>query len=142
MTAPSISIKDVLVAASIGVFGDIGASWPIWIGRMPEKPDNAILLTDSGGGNSEAHWLLDFPTVSIIVRNTNYLDGYNKAKEIKDKLHTLPSQTINGDRVVSCLIVGDINYLGTFDKDRPNFSLNFRMIIEPANASGDNRVPL
>lgn len=136
MTAPSISAKDILTAANIHT------SWPIYIGRIPEKPDNVILIVDTGGASSEAKWLLDYPTITIIVRGTDYSTSYTKAKQIKDALHSIPAQVINGDRWVSCLITGDITYLGMSDKDRPSFSLNFRLIIEPANVAADSRDPL
>jgi hypothetical protein len=139
MTAPSISAKDLLENATVGVFGDASAEWPIWIGRMPEAPDNAIYIADTGGVSSEAKWLLDYPTITIIIRAQDYQAGYEKTKEIKDVLHSLPSQDLNGDRWVSCLIIGDINYVGMSDRDRPSFTLNFRLIIEPANVSIDNR---
>lgn len=142
MTAPSISAKDILVNAGVGVFGNKDATWPIWIGRMPDTPHNAIFIADSGGASPEPKWLLDYPNISIIIRGFDYSAAYSKAKEVKDILHTLPSQTINDDRWVSCLLVGDINFLGMSDRDRPSFSLNFRLIIEPLDASGDNRVPL
>lgn len=136
MTAPSVSARDILIAKGVT------ASFPAYIGRIPATPDNVILISDTGGQSSEAKWLMDYPTISIVVRAVDYPTGYAKAKEIKDALHSIPSQTINGDRWVSCLITGDINYLGMSDKDRPSFSLNFRLIIEPANTSADSREPL
>lgn len=142
MTAPSISAKDLLVAAGAGVFGDAAATWPIWIGRMATEPDNAIYIADSGGVASEAKWLLDYPTITILIRGRDYSSAYDKARDVKNILHSLPSQDLNGDRWVSCLIVGDLNYIGMSDKDRPTFSLNFRLIIEPQNNSIDNREPL
>lgn len=142
MTAPSIGAKDLLVAASIGVFGDATAAWPIYISKLPDKPDNCIMLSDSGGLAANPKWLLDYPDISVVVRGTDYGAAYSKMKAIKDKLLGLPPQQINGDNWDGVIQIGEFGFIGYDPKDRPMFSGTFRLFLEPANVAGDNRDPL
>lgn len=142
MTAPSVGAKDLLVAAGIGVFGDATATWPIYISKMPDTRDNCIMLSDSGGLTSDPKWLLDFPDISVVVRGSDYLEVYNKARQIKDKLLGLPNQIINGDNWSGVVQVGEIGFIGYDANDRPMFSATYRLFFEPANVAGDNREPL
>ena len=142
MTAPSIGAKDLLVAASIGTFGDASATWPIYISKMPDKPDNCITLADTGGLAPNPLWLLDQPDISVTLRAGDYEAGFNKMKAIKDKLLGLPAQVINGDRWDGVIQIGEMAFIGRDSKDRPMFSATFRLFVEPANAAGDNRETL
>jgi len=142
MTAPSIGAKDLLVAASIGAFGNPAAVWPIYISKMPDAPDNCIVLSDSGGLAANPKWLLDYPDIGVVVRGKDYGATYTKMKDIKDKLLGLPPQVINGDNWSGVIQVGEFGFIGYDAKDRPIFSGTFRLFLEPASVAGDNRDPL
>jgi len=134
-------VRDLLVAGGVGTFGAT-TGWSIHIGRMVDRPDTAVVIYPSGGQPANPKWLLDFPSVMVQVRgNANdYASAFAKAEAVKSTLLGLPSQDLNGDRWVAINLAGDINPLGHDDSQRPLFSLNFRLIIEPA--SGINRQPL
>lgn len=142
MTAPSIGIRDLLVAAGVAILPSTGGSWVVYISKMPDKQDQVISVYDSGGLAPWPHALLDFPDVTLNIRGGDYEATYNKAKEVKDALLGLSPQTINGDGWRSVTMIGDLAFAGYDEKDRPMFSATFRLIIEPANAAGDNRVAL
>ena len=132
MTVPSQGISDLLVAASIGTFNAI-SGWSIRISRQKDKPDSSVTIYDYTGENNNPRYLLDFPRVQIRVRgNQNgYVAAFDKSTDIMNALIGLPSQDINGDRWTAVNQVGGINALGYDDKDRPQFTLNFALIIEP-----------
>lgn len=142
MSDPTIGIKDLLVTAGAGVF-DSTSAWGIFIGKRPDLPDSCITIYQHGGGTPNPKWLVDYPSVQVMVRGglNGYQAAYAKAVVIKNTLLGLPSQDLNGDRWVAVNMVGDINSIGQDEKQRPMFSLNFRLIIEPADAT-DNRDPL
>lgn len=142
MTAPSVSAKDILESASVGTFNS--GAWPIHISKQPTDQDQAITIYDSGGLAPLPKWLLDFPSIQVVVRGNenSYSETYDKVKAVKDALLSLPSQDINGDRWVSVTMIGESAFLGYDEKSRPEFALNFRLIIEPADAAGDHRDPL
>ena len=144
MAEPEVGVRDLLVAASVGVF-NATSGWSIHIGGLPEGPDTAIAVSHTGGLNPNPHWLLDYPSVQVLVRGdaSGYVAAKAKATEVKDVLLGLVSQTINGDRWDSIRMLGDIGWLG-FDsaEKRPIFSVNLTLIIEPIASAETNRIPL
>lgn len=134
MADPAVSMKDLLVAANVGTFAAV-SGWAISIGEMYDKPDTQITIRNSGGRPSWPTWLLNFPSIQIMVRGSQngYTDAYNKCVGIKDALLGIPSQDLNGDRLVAINAIGDINDLKSDENRRPMFSLNFALIIEPAS---------
>lgn len=143
MTMVSTGIKDLLVAASIGAYGGTG-DWAIFIGTSVHTPDRQINIFDTGGQAPNPRWLIDYPSVQVTVRAKvgEYQEAYDKAVLIKNALLGLPSQDINGDRWVHVNMLGDINYIGKDENERPKFTLNFTLIIEPAESGSDNREAL
>jgi hypothetical protein len=119
-----------------------GASgWAVRIGKMPDTPARHVVFYDSGGMNPNPRWRVDFPTFQVRVRGGNgeYGVAYDKIRQIRDALLGLDSQDVGPDRWVSVIVMGDIAFVG-YESDRPEFTVNFRVIIEPA--SGANRESL
>jgi len=143
--SPATVIKDLLVSAGIGTFAAT-TGWAIYVSREPAQADNVphsvITCYDSGGLKPNPQWLLDEPTVQVMVRgNPNgYEAAYTKCQDVKNALLGLPSQTIGADRWVSISMLSDIAMLGYSEQNQPMLSLNFKLIIEPA--SGTNRTSL
>ena len=145
MTAPSIGIKDLLVAASVGQFSADGSTmgtWPIFISKLPAEPHSVIVVYDSVGKEPDPKWLLDYPGVAITVRAHDYVTCYNKARDVNSALLGLMGQTINGDWWGSIRGVGGLVFMGRDEKDRVMFSINYQLIITPAETSLDIRQPL
>jgi len=71
-----------------------------------------------------------------------YIDGYQKASDIKDVLLGMGAQTVGGDRWDGVTGMGDILYLGMDENKCHRFSVNFRIIIEPAANALTNREAL
>lgn len=138
-----IALRDLLVAAGIGTF-EAASGWGIWIGKEPKQPDQAVVIARTGGLPPDPKWLLDYPTYQIRVRGAkgNYAQALSKAEDIKDVLLGIDSQDINGDRLVSVTMTSDIGFIGYDENDRPHFSLNFRLITEPAPSALSNREAL
>ena len=137
------------IPASVGAKSIIAAhaavsGWQIEIGTMPDEPDEVISINDTGGLDPNPKWLLDYPTIQIMVRgNTNgYLDTFVEAKAVKDLLLGITSTDINGDRWVSVTQNGDLGYIGRDSDMRPIFSVNFALIIEPQVVANSNRLAL
>ena len=135
------------VAGSLLGSGIVGGAtgWSLKVGFLPESPDKIICMMDTGGENPNPRWQVDFVTVQAIVRGdvNGYGAAWTKAREVRDKLLGLDSQTMVGsnDRWVSVICRGDVMTLGSDTKNRPLLSVNFRIIIEPA-ATEPNREPL
>lgn len=134
-----VGIKDLLVAAGVGVFA-APTGWSIHIGLAPNKPDSVISIWPSGGNNPNPKWSLDYPQAQVRVRDKKWEEAYAKTQQVKDTLLGIPSQDLNGDRWNSITMIGDLTSMGYDEKNRPEFSLNFALIVEPAD--GGNRLPL
>lgn len=128
--SPAEILADQLPNTVVG--GSTG--WVLKTGKLPASPDQVIVSYDSGGSPPWPSRLLDFVMIQFRIRaNPNaYATAYTKAREVKNALLGLPSQDIGSDRWVSVTMQGDIAFMGYDDKDRPEFTLNFRCIIEPA----------
>lgn len=144
MIIPSKLIKDLLVAASLGVFASTNQNdWSINISKQPDAPDKSITVYDTGGLASNPRWLLDYPSVQILVRGSenSYEVTYNKTVQILNALLGYPSTTFGTDRLVMIIQLGNIAFLGYDKKNRPEISINFGLTIEPGT-TGSYRDPI
>jgi len=137
-TPPSELIKSV-ITTYVGT-----TTWTIETGRMPDSPNQVVVLMDTGGEPANPKWLLDFPTVQIMVRGNvgGYLAAYALIKNLKDLCLGVNSQDIGTDRLVSVTQITDVLTLGNDDNDRPTFSLNLQLITEPGTSANTNRLAL
>ena len=129
-----------LIATHVGISG-----WQTEIGAMPKAPDKVIMISDTGGQDPNPKWLLDFPTIQVMVRGivSGYLATAREAKAVKDLLLGVTSFTTSeGDRWVSVTQNGDLGFIGRDEVMRPLFSVNFALIIEPQVVANSNRLAL
>ncbi len=141
MVAVEEGIKDLLVTASVGTFGS-QVGWGIFIGPEPTKPDTSITIREYGGSGPMAKWRVDFPSVQTMIRGApgGYQAAKTKAQEVLDELHSIPSLDLNGDRWNSIIATSGPAYVGLDESDRPKFTINFKLILEPS--AGTYRQPL
>jgi hypothetical protein len=123
--APSIDIKDMLVDSGSGLGLVFGTN--LWIASMPDTPNTCSVLVDTGGGD-QGEYGYEYPSVQILHRNTDYQTGYDFLRNVKYRLHySRNGETWNGTRYIEIAVRSDILYLGQDDKNRYQFSLNFRV---------------
>lgn len=141
MAEPEDGIKDLLVAAGVGTFA-ASSGWGIFIGPQPTKPDTTITIREYAAEAPMPKWLIDFPSVQTMIRGSpgGFVAAKTKAREVLDALHSIPSQDLNGDRWDSIRALNNPAYIGKDETERPMFSINFTLIIEPA--SGTHRQSL
>ena len=138
-------ISQRLVANTVGVFeSETVGVWGIYIGKTPMRPDTTITITQFGGLPPDPKFLLDYPSIQVRVRGDKgkYRDTRLKTKDIKDVLLGCVSQTVNDDRWVSVTMETDPVFLGYDENERPEFVLNFNMIVEPQSTALSNRQAL
>lgn len=144
MQDPAAGAKSLLITAGVGIDFSAGSSadWQIFLGRFPASPDAVLLCMNTGGSAPNPKWLLNYPSIQVLIRGakSGYLAGEAKAREVMDALLGLPSQDVAGDRWVSITAASDVAFIGFDDVDRPTWSVNLRLIIEPA--TGTNRQAL
>jgi hypothetical protein len=143
-TLPSEDARSLLIAEAV-VSATPTADWAVFIGKMPERaPDRSVVIVDTGGLTPNPKWLIDYPAIQIRVRgkSNGYSEARNKAVRIKDELLGITSLDINGNRWVSIRMTGDIVMLGYDQSERPQFALNFDLIIQPQASADTHRQSL
>jgi hypothetical protein len=140
---PSKSIADILQTAAVGTQA-AATGWSIRIGRLFDEPDTQIAVYDTPSPNPDPKWLLEYPHFQIIVRGNkdDYGGAWQKARDCKDVLLGMFPQVVNSDRIDGIIGVGDINFLSYDTNNRPLFSANFQIFLEPAASALTQRLPL
>lgn len=128
---------DVLPAVGVNGATNPDDNWSVHIGGIVAEPDRIIALNEAGGPPPEVGLLINYHAVQAIVRGatSDYRVTRVKAEEVKDRLLANCSDNIgpNGDRITSIVMQSEILFLGLDDtSQRPMFSLNFRVIWDPA----------
>lgn len=111
------SIAAYLEARGYGVQGE-----SIFIGTMPEQPDNCLALFDTGGFAPELACDIEYPTFQVLVRGTSYMMTRSKIDNIYRLLH--------GNTELALLLQAMQNpaAIGQDEAGRHEFSVNFRAI--------------
>jgi len=143
---PSEGVKDILVEDGIGVFqpNAVAGNWVIMISRMrdgDETPNKVIAVYDTGGLAPEPGLDINYPTIQIVVRGEpdGYVDAHKKCRDIRDSLLGRPSEVRGGDTWASVTMPHDIIPLGYDDNERPEFSMNFQLIIHQGDLTNSHR---
>ncbi|WP_408606987.1 minor capsid protein [Anaeromicrobium sediminis] len=93
--------------------------------KKPDKPNDVVVVLPSAGGNIEHIREIG---LQIIVRNKNSLESEEKANKIYEELRNLDNLNLGNFYVYSLIPTSDIIPIGFDDKDRYEYSMNFRVI--------------
>lgn len=134
MANPVVGAIQILQTAGVGTLG-ASSGWGLFGGALPDTPNNAIAVMQSGGLQPWAGYALDFPQIQVLVRSdaAAYLTGRTKANAVKDALLGIDPQTADGDDWWGVTMISDITELGRDKQSRFLFSLNFQVFLAPAN---------
>lgn len=135
MKSPAVGCKDKLVTAAVGVFAAT-SGWSLAVGKLPTVPDTALACVDSGGVSPFPSFALNFPSVQILVRGNpgDYVGAHDKGRAVIDALLGCPPGVVNTDQWEGITQIGDLAFIGYDEKNRPMFSANFSIHVEPASA--------
>lgn len=139
----SEGIKDILVESGVGIFQPdaVDTDWVIVISRQRDKPNKMITIMDTGGFAPEPGLDINYPTIQIIVRGEPdaYVDAHAKCRQIKRFLLGRWSEVRNGDIWASIVMPNDILPLGYDGNERPEFSMNFNLIVHQGDLVDSRR---
>lgn len=114
-----------LATKSIGTVGT-----DIFLGLMPDQPDNCIALFEYAGSPPDLHWAGEYPGLQVRVRNKSYAAGRAKIGEIVKELHGLHEQTLSGTRYLLIRARGSPEVLKRDGNNRVELFINFEIIKE------------
>jgi hypothetical protein len=118
-------IGTYLATKSIGTVGT-----DIFLGLMPDQPDNCIALFEYAGSPPDLHWDGEYPGLQVRVRNKSYATARTKIGEVMEKLHGLHEQTLSGTRYLLIKARGSPEVLKRDNNNRVELFVNFEIIKE------------
>lgn len=125
---------------------DGSSAWAGRIGGFDDGQDQMLVFMDGGGLAPNPKWLYDRPNVQIMVRAAKYgySSAYARAQRIKDTILGMPPTDFasDGSHWSGVTMLTDIVPMGNDENGRPMFSLNFRILLEPAPSADSNRASL
>lgn len=145
---PAQILAQILDTVNVGAIlpANVSSSrWTLKVGQISSDVlGEVIALYDSGGFTPNPKWLLDWPTVQVVIRATanGYAAAYSKAQEVKDALLGIDPVVSGTDRVDGITMLADIAFLGNDASSRPQFSINFRLIMERSTNALSHRESL
>jgi hypothetical protein len=114
-----------LATKSIGTVGT-----DIFLGLMPDQPDNCIALFEYAGSPPDLHWNGEYPGLQVRVRDKSYAAARTKIGEVMEKLHGLYEQTLSGTRYLLFKARGSPEVLKRDNNNRVELFVNFEIIKE------------
>jgi len=118
-------IGNYLQAQGIGTLGT-----NIFLGLMPDQPDNCVALFEYAGSPPDLHWEGEYPGLQVRVRNKGYAAARTKIGEVMEKLHGLHEQTLSGTRYLLIKARGSPEVLKRDANNRVELFVNFEIIKE------------
>lgn len=114
-----------LATKSIGTVGT-----DIFLGLMPDQPDNCVALYEYAGSPPDLHWNGEYPGLQVRVRNKSYAAARTKIGEVMEKLHGLHEQTLSDTRYLLIKARGSPEVLKRDNNNRVELFVNFEIIKE------------
>lgn len=144
LNSPAEILRASLIAGALGVLISTSptGAWPIFVGHMPDTPDNVMCVYDTAG-IKDGRLMRTGKTIKhfgwqVRVRATEYDDGFVKIAMVADYLDTVLRETV---------VISSVTYViqsvtqtsGPFSigqeseaKRRENFTLNGTMTLQSA----------
>ncbi len=103
----------------------------IFLGLMPDEPDNCIALFEYAGSPPDLHWAGEYPGLQVRVRNKSYAAGRAKIEEVVTELHGLHETILNNStRYLLVKARGSPEVLKRDNNNRVELFVNFEIIKE------------
>jgi hypothetical protein len=102
----------------------------IFLGLLPDQPDDCIALFEYAGSPPDLHWNGEYPGLQARVRNTSYAAARTKIGDVVDELHGLCEQTLSGTRYLLIKAKGSPEILKRDSNNRIELFVNFEIMKE------------
>jgi hypothetical protein len=119
------AISAYLATKNVGTVGT-----DIFLGLMPDQPDNCVSLFEYAGSPPDLHWAGEYPGLQVRVRNKSYAAARAKIGEIAKELHGLHEQMLSGTRYLLIKARGSPEILKRDASNRVELVLNFEVMKE------------
>jgi hypothetical protein len=123
-----VMLKEIGTYLQSQGIGTLGAN--LFLGLMPDQPDNCIALFEYAGSPPDLHWPGEYPGLQVRVRDKSYAAARSKIREVMAALHGLHEQTLSGTRYLLIKARGSPEILKRDASNRIELVLNFEIIKE------------
>jgi hypothetical protein len=127
MNSPAEDFKDLLILSSLGT-GLVFAT-DLFIGLEPEINSTSPIVTlyDYPGEAPQVNFNYYKVNIQARIKGTKfgYQAAYTLAETVRDALHELVNQTVNGTKYLAIWAISDIFSIGNDENNRPVFVVNF-----------------
>lgn len=138
--SPAMILRAALIARADGSLPTDLDDWPIYVGQMPDKPDEIVCIMDTTGqldGRTQVDGVVhSHPGVQLRIRSNLYPTGYAKANLLRIALQEIRGLVVTIESSSYTILVvsqiGDILSLGKSEEinKRDLFSINAQMAID------------
>ena len=108
--------------------GTLGAN--VFLGLMPDQPDNCIALFEYAGSPPDLHWDGEYPRLQVRVRDKSYAAARAKIGTVAALLHGLHEQVLSDTRYLLIKALGSPEVLKRDNNNRVELFVNFEIIKE------------
>jgi len=119
------AISTYLATKQVGTVGT-----DLFLGQMPDKPDNCTVLFEYAGSPPDLHWKGEYPGLQVRARNTSYSLARTKIDSVVEALHGLHGQTLSGTKYLLIKAKGSPEILKRDENNRVELFVNFEIIKE------------
>lgn len=123
-------LADYMASQGVGIIEGGDAS--LFEDFMPDKPDNAVMIKDTGGSKPDVYLPTREPTFQVLVRNKDYSAGKAVAESIRTLLHRSANLTCGSTHFYFIALTAEGGHIGRDDEGREVFSLNFQARVRAA----------
>lgn len=95
-------------------------------GNLPDSPDSAVVVIETGGTQPERELPFKSPTFQVYIRNQGYSAGRTKLDAVRALLHAIQNQTIGSTYFYYIFAISEGGHVGRDDNSRDLFSINFQ----------------
>jgi hypothetical protein len=127
-TSPAMDIQTYLNAQNLGISGE-----DLFCGFMPDKPDTAICLYDTGGHEQNSKIAIDECSVQVKTRSYSMQTAFDKIEAIKLELQSKGNTTINSKDYFGFWVQTPPYMIGKDESDRFMYTMNLRIKLTPQN---------
>ena len=102
----------------------------MFLGLMPDQPDNCIALFEYAGSPPDLHWNGEYPGLQVRVRNKSYAAARTKIGGAMTALHGLHETVLGGTRYLLVKARGSPEVLKRDANNRIELFVNFEIMKE------------
>jgi hypothetical protein len=118
-------VADYLASNGVGT-----VATDIFVGFLPEEPNNCVAVLDTGGSTPDAYIPTKSATFQVLVRSENYDVGKTKLNTIRELLHRKTNSNLGtgSNYLFYILAMSEGGHIGREENGLDTFSINFQTL--------------